>query len=307
MSRSLIFIFVLLMIGFASGEEFGVEPPAEPLLRDGFALPAAGVDGRLTRNDANDAWFFEIASSLSDTKAVLESGTELEVLASSVLEKITADAQKRLAARYRLWGTVTKYKGRNFIFPSYFLPLVKTRAAEASVSETSQQAEDQKQPNDRGESPERTGRPSINDANYPLSLPPEILRKLESKRTRRQRRIPAEEAEGGGAEHKPVVRTGGRRNSVLIGRTAFLLAAESPAIGTGHEFRFVFNALGRKVQRRSFWLLPCQGLELAEIRQAQDIQQVRFRIAGVVTRYKGRDYLLLQRAIPAYNYQNLNR
>ena len=101
-------------------------------LRDGFVL--TGVDGKLTSTDSNDIWFqdsnegcrrwfFEFDSDIS----VIKAGTSLELLPSSTLEKMTADVEKHSGASYKLWGRVTKYKGRNFIFPIYFLPLGKTK------------------------------------------------------------------------------------------------------------------------------------------------------------------------------------
>ncbi|MHC4581758.1 MAG: hypothetical protein ACYS14_09895, partial [Planctomycetota bacterium] len=83
-----------------------------PLLRDGFVL--RGVDGKLSGPDSKGAWHFEIAADVNDYRAVVEAGSKLELLPSSALEKMIADAKIRREMTYRLWnGRVTRYKGRN--------------------------------------------------------------------------------------------------------------------------------------------------------------------------------------------------
>ncbi len=71
-----------------------------PLLRDGFVL--RGVDGKLSGPNSNGAWHFEIASDVNDYRAVVEAGTKLELLPSSALEKMIADAKMRSEMTYRL-------------------------------------------------------------------------------------------------------------------------------------------------------------------------------------------------------------
>ncbi len=78
-----------------------------PLLRDGFIL--RGVDGKLSGPDSNDVWHFELASDVNDYRAVIKAGTKLELLPSSALEKMIADAKMRDEVKYRLWnGRITR-------------------------------------------------------------------------------------------------------------------------------------------------------------------------------------------------------
>jgi hypothetical protein len=71
---------------------------------------------------------------------------------------------------------------------------------------------------------------------------------------------------------------------------------------------FVLDGLGRNIQQQiRLQLLPCLALEQAEHEQAAQPERLRFKIAGIVTQYKGQHYLLLQRATIAYNYGNFNR
>ncbi|GAH07812.1 unnamed protein product, partial [marine sediment metagenome] len=70
---------------------------------------------------------------------------------------------------------------------------------------------------------------------------------------------------------------------------------------------FIPDAFGRNVRPVSLRLLPCEVLELAEQRQSIVPEPVRFKIAGIITKYKGKNYLLLQKAIRVYSHQNFDR
>ncbi len=259
-------------------------------LREGFVL--TGVDGKLTSTDSNDIrfqdsnegsqsqyigfglpnrWFFEFDSDISDDKAVVKAGTGLELLPSSTLEKMTADVEKHSAATYRLWGRVTKYKGRNFIFPIYFLPLSKTKRPPPSTLQ---------------ESREKTG-PTLNDPNDALTIPKEILEKLKTRKILRPEQL-----------KKPLEL---KQDSILADRTGFVVRQ-----GEG-RLVFVFDALGRNVQQITLRLLPCQALESAEQEQSTEADALRFKIAGILTKYKGNHYLLLERTTRVYSHGNFGR
>ena len=277
----------------------GAGTARKTLLRDGFVL--TGVDGKLTSTDGNDIWFQDSNEGChrwffefdSDIRAVVKAGTSLELLPSAALEKMTADMEKRSAVSpvrskspkttavpsvqtsngvsYRLWGRVTKYKGRNFIFPIYFLPLSETRKPPPSTSQKSR---------------EKTG-PTLNDPNDVLTIPKEILNKL------KRRKIIRPEQLKKGLELK--------QDSILADRTGFIVRQ-----GDG-RLVFVFDALGRNVQQISLRLLPCQALESAERRQSAEADRLRFKIAGILTEYKGNYYLLLERTTRVYSHGNFGK
>ncbi len=174
-------------------------------------------------------------------------------------------------ASYKLWGRVTKYKGRNFIFPIYFLPLGKTKRLQPSTLQ---------------EPREKTG-PTLNDPNDALTIPKEILDKL------KRRKIIRPEQLKKGLELK--------QDSILADRTGFIVRQ-----GEG-RLVFVFDALGRNVQQILLRLLPCQALEWAERRQSAEADRLRFKIAGILTKYKGNHYLLLERTTRVYSHGNFGR
>ena len=272
------------------------------LLRDGFVL--TGVDGKLTSTDSNDIWFqdsnegcrrwfFEFDSDIGDDKAVVKAGTSLELLPSAALEKMTADVEKHSAvspvrskspkttavpsvqtsnaASYKLWGRVTKYKGRNFIFPIYFLPLSETKKPPLSTSQ---------------EPREKAG-PTLNDPNDALTIPKEILNKLKTRRIIRPEQLKK------GLELK--------QDSILADRTGFIVRQDEGRLV------FVFDALGRNVQQILLRLLSCQALELAERRQSAEPDTLRFKIAGILTKYNGSHYLLLERTTRIYSHGNFGK
>jgi len=233
-------------------------------LTDGFVL--AGVDGELTGSDSNDKWFFKLDSDVSDDKGgAAEAGTKLQLMPSATLEKMLANTKERSNTTYRLWARVTNYKGKNFLFPIHFLAISKI---ESPQPQPIQQQEIHS---------------AINDPNDALTIPPELLEKLQTRKIVRVEQLRK------GVELK--------QDSILADRTAFIIGADDDVVLT-------LDALGRNIQGVSIHLLPCRTLEMAQLAQANELDPVRFKVAGILTQYKGRYYLLLQRAIRTYSHGN---
>ena len=297
---------ILVLAFFMSTAVLGAETAHQLLLREGFIL--RGVDGKLIGPDSNDAWFFELRSDVNDYRVVVKAGTRLEMLPSSALEKMTADMKMRSAATYRLWnGRVTKYKGRNFIFPNFFLPLSKTKKPQSLTSQEPQQK--QGEPTDTSSEQERKPQPAVDEPNDVLAMPKEIIEKL---RARREKTAdsgqPIADSNRAPVDEQPLTRERGKllnakrytqsADSVLVDRTALLIRWDDDRL------IFVPDALGRKVQNISLQLLPCEALELTELKQSIEPEPVRFKIAGIMTKYKGKNYLLLQKATQVYSHGN---
>lgn len=280
----------LLILGFFIGvvttvSGFGAEIIRETsLLRDGFVMN--GVDGNLVGPDSNDVWFLELTSDVNDYRTVVKAGTKLELLPSSALERMSADRKTRTTSAYRLWnGRVTKYKGRNYIFPNFFLPISKAKKP----------PQEKDGPTDTTTEPEPGRDLAIDDANDVLAMPPEVIEKLILKRSASNIRSSAKSTEHS-TQH-----TARSTSLVLVGRTGFLVNQDDDRLV------FVPDALGRNVQNLSLNLLPCAALELTELKQAAEPDRVRFKIAGIITKYKGKNYLLLEKAIRTYSHGNLGR
>jgi hypothetical protein len=300
----------------------GAIPPAwglnammehKPLLRDGFALN--GIDGKLTGPDSNDVWFFKLASDVNDFREQVNAGTKLELLPSSALEKMIADANGSSSASYRLWGRVTKYRGRNFIFPNHFLPFGETPPEEPQKPKIDDPPtkDDEPQPDvddpnsalaipseimkrlEAGDSeePNRTKEAVPQSTAYEpenvLEMPPEIMKRLKASKTIRPKR-PGRRA--------AISKSGPAQDYILADRTAFL-AKQKNGLPV-----FVLDALGLNVRPVSLLLLPCEALELTEQEQSAVSERLRFKIAGFITTYKGNNYLLLQKATRIYSHGN---
>jgi len=289
----------LALILTSSG--FGAVSARRALLRDGFVLRS--IDGRLSSADNNDVWFFELASDINDENAVLKSGVKLELLPSLTLERIIADSQQRSSATFQLWGRATRYKGKNFIFPFYFLPLSKIAESQPETTQTPKPQEDISPKAPPAEND--ILRPTINDPNDILAMPQEIIEKLRARRIESVEQPGTESSQGAESIiQQPDVNQPGQapqQDSVLADRTALLVRQDDGRLV------FVLDALGRNAPKVSLLLLPCEALELTELRQSASLEPLRFKIAGIMTKYKDQNYLLLQKATRVYSYGNFAR
>jgi hypothetical protein len=299
MGRKLTISYVVLFINVvATASGFRPAEPRQILLRDGSVL--MGVDGRLVTHDSNEAkrnsasqrWFFEFESDFSVGKCLVKAGTRLEILPSSVLERMIADANKAPDASYRLGGSLTQYRGKNFIFPTYFLPLAKAKKSPSSTSQ---------------KSPQQESHPKINEPNDVVKIPKELIDKLKDRKKTIDHTTRPENSDeiktGPGRKTKP----GKKQDSILVDRCGFIRESGRQAQNSWRQVSFVLDALGRKEGKISLHVLPCQALEQAQQRQSAAPDTLRFKIAGIVTRFKGKKYLLLQRTTRLYSHGNFPR
>jgi hypothetical protein len=301
-----IFILMFFIVTIPAALGFGAETPRENLLWDGFVL--MGVNGKITHTvlpgksekagnintplgresnlvSSESGWFYEFETDVNDLRVKATAGTTLKLLPSSTLEKLIADVNERSVNTYRLSGWVTKYKGANFIFPNHFLPV--------STIIKQQPRTDQKPEEDIQSAPEKESeQPAVSEPNDLLTMPKEIMERLEAgrivrpptpRRTTKTKKIVLEQ------------------DSILADRSAFLVKHKDGRLV------FILDALGRNVRPVSLRLLPCEALELVELTQSAIPEPVRFKIAGIVTKYKGEKYLLLHRAARIYSHGNFAR
>jgi len=301
MGKKVTILILALFAGTGSvAGSFGAEKTGQALLNDGFVL--TGVDGKMRSPDGNDVWFFVLASDINDGKARGGANTSLQLLPSSTLEKMTADMKQRSGEDYRIWARITKYKGRNFLFPIYFLPLSKVKDSGLPAL-TDVTSPDVSQPI------QVKPRPTVNDANDNLAIPKEIINRLGT-RPIVQRQQPQEPNSQSEKLH------GIKQDYILADRTGFISAPLPSPIRLTYggltlpHSEFVLDGLGLSVQQTTFRLLPCQLLEQVERESATAglrSDQIRLKIAGIVTQYKGNKYLLLQRATRVYSHGNFGR
>lgn len=260
--------FILVLFGFLAVSAIGAKKDKN-LLRDGFVL--RGVDGKLVAR--GQWWSFELERAVSDGRAVVKAGTRLPLLPSTGLEKMVAGLKEHPGGEYRLYNAMaTRYDGSNYIFADYFLPLTGSEDAK---------------PKSKADANEVTSSVPINEEGDAVIIPEEIIEKLKTRRVVRPEKL------GGKFDLK--------QDSILVDRTGYI---KKLADGTKV---FAFDALGRNVQQVKLQLLPCEAIEKAERKQARHPERLRFKVAGIVTKYKGRYYLLLQRVTRVYSYGNFGR
>jgi len=268
-------VAIILTLSFATAPPcarggIGAQRRGQTLLPEAAVLSA--VDGSLVHVDANDTWLFELAADVNRVDANVPAGTRLPLLPSAVLERLMADVNDRSLPRYRLSARVTQYNGKNFLFPTYFLPLSKLKDASA--------------PPDTAEPADA----NVGQVDPDLPVPEEVLEKFASHRLIR------------GPRREP---TGTGPSSPVLGR----MLVDRVGVIKPERGRLIFipYALGWNIGDVRYELLPCRALEEALRMQDQTVEPIRFNVVGVVAEFKGGKFLLLQRAIPVYNYDNFSR
>lgn len=275
-----------------TGVGLSAQPIAVKPLPEAIVLNA--IDGKLVHVDANDTWWFELTAEVKGDTYRVPAGTRFLLLPSRILEQLIADVNDRVAPAYRLSAQVTRYQGANFLLATYFLPLSKFK------SEGGQKTEN--------------GTVSL-PTDPELAVPPEILEKLKNGPPVRG---PLPKPSDKGATERPEA----YRGRMLVNRVGLIEAEDVEALkrtsvealadsriyaSTHPRLRFIPYALGWNVSEEQYELLPCTALENAQRLQRTSIETIRFNVAGLVTQFGGRQYLLLQRAAPVYNYGNFGR
>ncbi len=268
---------------------FGAQPAARKPLPETAVLDRA--DGKLAHVDANDTWLFELTAEVKTPDYQLPAGTRFVLLPSATLGRLVADVNDRFAPRYRLSARITLYRGKNYLFPTYFLPLSKFKNDKTPEGDSSNQKSKIK--NQKSEEPE-------------LAIPPEVLEQLKKQPPLRGPRRSAEIPPTRTTLDRVLVDSVGRIEShPSDGGASPTLQSRPPT--AADSWVFVPYALGWDLSDVCYRLLPCSALEEALQVQKKALDPMRFNVAGLVTEFQGQKYLLLQRAIVVYNYGNFGR
>jgi hypothetical protein len=267
----------VLLILFLAGVALSAQPQTRKPLPETTVLDA--VDGRIVHVDANDTWFFELAADANTVTARVPAGTRFVLLPSAVLARLIADVNDRAEPRYRLSARATLYQGKNYLLPTYYLPLSKFKSAGGGEPK----AED-------------AVKPQPSDPN--LTVPEEIIKQLQNARPPRgpQRK----DGEAGDPNAQSASRQPQSAERMLVDRVGLIEAEDD-------HFVFIPYALGWNVSDERYELLPSSILEQVQRQQAGSLEVIRWNVAGLVTEFRGKKYLLLQRAVPVYNYGDFGR
>jgi hypothetical protein len=227
-------------------------------IRDGFMLD--GIDGKITTQ--GDKWFFNVYEPTTDGKGFLTSPAQ--ILPSSMLEKLTNVATSQNNS-FRIWGKLTTYNNKNYVYLSYFLQVVKVSKVDVN---------------------EPNALPQHKDMNESQIIPDEALALLKPTRVINLTEL-----------RRPM---GVESDGILADRTGFLEKSKEGSY-------FGFDGMGRNIDLLQLPLLQCQILEQIEKEQKASAFPLRYKIFAIVTKYKNKNYLLLQRAAKMYAHGNLAR
>ncbi len=259
-------IFIMSATLMAASQTTPLNEKKYKPLRDGF--PLEGIDGQFVKGEENQ-WLFRPDANMQDDQGLIPAGTELEILPSTALGKIISDSNRPQSKNYRIWGTITRFQDKNFIFLIYSLPM--------TVVEQLQPVEPNKS----------SSKLSVNDPNDELRMPEEIVEKL------KVRKVIQLEQLSKGFELK--------QDYIMADRAGYITQQSDG------KYIFTLDAMGQSIQNISLRLLPCQALEHALERQKSEMEQPRFKVSGIITQYQGQKYLLLQQSTQSYSYGNLGR
>jgi len=312
MNKTLIIIICFLMLVSANFAETANEAwePKYPaaLLREGFVFN--GVNGTV-RKTAGDMWVFTPDATVTDTSVVLGKTESIELLPSSTLEKIVFEAEKNkktdIAVNLRLWGTVTTYSKRgtirkkyddpesardlpgyrNFLFPAYFIPLTELETDSKKEKQLQQEKKKLKESIIPAGAREKIKSDESKEAvDEDAIIPADIMARLKPKR-----RVNLD-------KWRKTLQVDG--DFLLIGRSGFVKSESGYSV-------FALDGLGRKIDGLSFRLLPCQALQNTQERITNSFGRQRYKAAGIVTKYKGENYMLLQHAVRTFTNGNFAR
>jgi hypothetical protein len=259
---------MVLLAGIVS--LLSVVSAAQPVIDEGFLLD--GVIGVVRKVDQVDVWEFIPDAEIIALDNTWPAAEPISLLPCSVLEQITALAGEDDEIQVRLWGLFTTYHQNNYLYCIYFLPL-REEAVEPPAAEPD--APEIPDTNDR-----QTQEPADGDDSI---IPADILEQIRTSKAPDLQKF-----------QQVAVVTG---DVNLIGRTGYLKQKDKVNY-------FQPNAFGQNVNLQQYLLLPCNAREAAEKEMQKTPGRQRYDVSGLVTRYKGRHYILLRRAVRTHTNGN---
>ncbi len=264
----------------------GYKAPGPPLLREGSEIYERA--GRLKK--VADSPFPEF---------VFESDSGFSLPPLGVLPNLKLMSMETLAGasnrdlRFTVTGTLTEYKGRNYIL----LDAGDDDAAER-IAAASQKNNQSATASPTGAGAETSGSPTTK----PTSADEMLNQMLTTNATPAAPARPAlpknagpavDATSGSGAiaPGAPVLNVM-REGSLVLDRTGRLTRTAD-----GQQWEFTFDADGSNMQDPPAVILPNLKLSAMEGAVKGNSQDIKFRVSGIVTEYRGRDYILLQKAV----------
>jgi hypothetical protein len=321
-SKTLKTTFSVLITIFACTCPAATQLP-EGLLRDGHGIRS--VQGKVVAGDKEGVWLFELGEDVNDLACVVKAGSKLQLLPSIMLEKLVSNLASHTEGTYLITGSVTQYKEKNYIYPTFFRAVMVVAQQPAPEPQVEPEPAKKVEPNEPLEQPkveqtppeEQTPTPAVQDANNLLELPQEVLDRIKNRKINRAPNPPkpvvpaipeAPKPQEKPSVEKPQIHPVKQTDAGTTSQKGFdsILADRMGRLSKRDDggFEFVLDAYGLSAKGVSLHLLPCQALELTEGIITASPERSTFKIAGIRTKYKGEDYLLLQRVARVYSNGN---
>lgn len=237
------------------------------ILRDGFALFA--VDGKVVFDKKSKEYSFIPEQDVTDGKGIIRANDQILLLKCNGLERVVKlFTKEKKSVGLRLWGRIATSEKKSYLYINYFLPLGQI---------------DEIQTVDDGDGKEIDSKPAKPEAAQKV-IPKDVLEKLRPKKF-----VDVKQLKGSMLRGQDVV---------IVDRAGFISKCKDG------PYVFCFDAIGRNVSGISFELLPCEELDDVGKKIRKGAFKSRYQIAGIATQYKGKNYMLPQRARKVYDYGN---
>lgn len=248
----------------------GIASAAKLLAEEGLFLD--GVEGVVRKVEKVDVWNFVPDAPIALTEKIdWPAQSPISLLPCSVLEQITKLAGETDEIRVRLWGLFTGYNKNNYLYSVYFLPVEEDTDAETTTSPDTQTTGNAEQDN--------TNSAEVEDS----IIPADILKQIKSSKTPDLKKF------------QQIAAVTGDTN--LIGRAGYLKQDEKVKF-------FQPDAFGQNISLSRYLMLPCSALEDTEKELKKSLGRQRYAVSGLVTTYKGRQYMLLRRMVRTFTNGN---
>ncbi len=245
---------------------------AKTIIEEGFIID--GVEGIVRKVEKVDVWNFIPETKITTPKGTLPANNPISLLPCSTLEQISLLAGGDNKIHVRLWGMFTEYDGNNYLLSVYFLPISEDAEVKPAKGDESTGNKDEKAAADKDKDEEDS------------IIPTDILKQIKSTKTPDLEKF------------QQIAKVAGDTN--LIGRAGHLKKE-------GKLKYFQPNAFGYNVNPSKYILLPCKTLKSAEKQMGKSPGRQRYDVSGLVTVYKGRQYLLLRRTVRTYTNGNFTQ
>jgi len=297
--------------------------PAQPeekkrLLPEGYRI--ADLSAKLVNSPQDNRWFLVFDSSLGQEESPKQEEKEqflqpIELLPGQKLTEMKEVCRNStdLTITFRVWGEITAYRKRNFILPTHiyqksmFGDIQKEKEKQTKPANTLE-ARLSPNPDPQDSSESETNIPSESPAEAPI--PADLRAALQSiPRTHSLSATPEKEPEQPAESPKeegfaiggysPAIWRDGHMVVDRVGRIVF-----DPELQC---WLFAFETDANSMAEPPVIIHPSRLLEVMENVVERSGRSSLFRVTGQVTKYQGKNYLLLRKMLLVYDMGNLGK